>query len=84
MKNDLRFEAVYPYSPERVWRALTDPVELGQWLMPNDFEARLGHKFQFKTRPVPGFDGIVNCEVTELDVPRRLEYKWRADTSTRW
>lgn len=76
MKNDLRFESVYPYSPERVWRALTDPVELGQWLMPNDFEPRLGHKFQFKTKPVPGFDGIVNCEVTELDVPRRLAYKW--------
>ena len=76
MKTDLRFEAVYPYSPERVWQALTDPVELGQWLMPNDFEPRLGHKFQFRTKPVPGFDGIVNCEVTELDVPRRLAYKW--------
>lgn len=76
MKNDLRFEALYPYSPERVWRALTDPAELGQWLMPNNFEACLGHKFQFRTRPVPGFDGIVNCEVTELEVPRRLAYKW--------
>jgi len=36
---------------------------MADWLMPNDFQPRLGHKFQFRTKPAPGFDGIVNCEV---------------------
>ena len=80
MKRDLRFETVYPQSPERVWRALTDPTEMAQWLMTNNFEARLGHKFQFTTKPAPGFDGIVNCEVIELDSPRRLAYRWKGGT----
>jgi uncharacterized protein YndB with AHSA1/START domain len=76
MKRDLKFEAVYPYPAERVWRALTDPQELAQWLMPNDFQPSLGHKFQFKTKPAPGFDGVVQCVVIELEVPRRLAYTW--------
>lgn len=77
MKRDLNFEATYPYPAERVWRALTDREALAQWLMPNDFEPRLGHKFQFRTTPGPGWDGVVNCEVLEIDRPRRLSYSWR-------
>lgn len=77
MKRDLRFEVVYPQSAERVWRALTDPAEMAQWLMVNNFQAQLGYKFQFTTKPAPGFDGIVNCEVIELDSPRRLAYTWK-------
>lgn len=77
MKRDLRFERTYPYPPERVWRALTDPQAIADWLMPNNFEPRLGHKFEFQTEPRPGFDGRVSCEVIELDPPRRLAYTWR-------
>jgi uncharacterized protein YndB with AHSA1/START domain len=44
--------------------------------MANDFEPRLGHKFQFRTKPAPGFDGIVQCEVLELNPPKRLVYSW--------
>ncbi|HUK87232.1 MAG TPA: SRPBCC domain-containing protein [Terriglobales bacterium] len=79
MKRDLRFEAIYPHPPERVWRALTDRQALAAWLMENDFEPRLGHQFTFRMRPVPGFDGIVRCQVTELEPPRRLAYTWKAD-----
>jgi uncharacterized protein YndB with AHSA1/START domain len=78
MKGDLHFEAVYPHPPERVWQALTDSAELAQWLMPNDFQPRLGHKFQFRSRPAPGWDGVVNCQVIELDPPKRLAYTWRS------
>jgi uncharacterized protein YndB with AHSA1/START domain len=77
MKRDLRFEATYPHPPERVWRALTDRQALAAWLMENDFEPRLGHHFTFRTKPAPGFDGIVHCEVTELEPPRRLAYTWK-------
>ena len=70
-------ELYLPYSPEQVWRALTDSAALAQWLMPNTFEARVGHRFTFRTEPVPPyFDGIVNCEVKELDSPMRLAYSW--------
>lgn len=87
MKRDLHFEATYPHPPQKVWRALTDPAALAQWLMPNDFEPRIGHKFQFRTKPAPGFDGIVNCEVLELDPPKRLVYSWSGgglDTRVVW
>jgi uncharacterized protein YndB with AHSA1/START domain len=67
-----------PHPPERVWEALTDPAEIAQWLMPNDFEPRLGHRFTFRTNPMPAlnFDGICHCEVIELDPPRLLAYTW--------
>lgn len=77
MKRDLRFEEHYPFPPERVWDAITDSAALADWLMPNDFQPRLGHRFQFRTKPAPGFDGIVNCEVIALGPPRRLAYTWK-------
>lgn len=76
MNRHLHFEIVYPHPPEKVWRALTDPVAIAEWLMPNDFEPRVGHKFQFRTHAAPGFDGIIDSEVLEVDPPRRLVYTW--------
>jgi len=73
----LRFERWYPHAPERVWRALTEREVLARWLMPNDFEPRVGHRFTFRTDPGPGFDGIVSCEVLELDAPTSLAFTWR-------
>jgi uncharacterized protein YndB with AHSA1/START domain len=76
MNKDIRVEAIYPQSPEIVWKALTDSRAIAAWLMPNDFQPVVGHKFNFKTKPAPGFDGVVNCEVLEIDEPRCLSYKW--------
>jgi uncharacterized protein YndB with AHSA1/START domain len=71
-------EAVLPQPPERVWTVLTDTATIEKWLMPNDFEPRLGHRFTFTTQPIPAanFDGIIHCEVVEVDPPRRLAYTW--------
>jgi uncharacterized protein YndB with AHSA1/START domain len=77
MKRDLRFEEHYPHPLERVWEAITDSAAIAEWLMPNDFEPRLGHRFTFRTKPQPGFDGIVHCEVIALEPPRRLAYTWK-------
>ena len=80
-------EVVYPHPVERVWRALTDPAALSAWLMENDFQPRVGHRFQFRTTPTRGFDGIVRCEVLEVDEPRRLVYSWEGggmDTRVTW
>lgn len=73
----IRTEMFCRHPPDRVWRALTDPKALGTWLMPNDFVPELGHRFTFRTRPIPPyFDGIVHCEVIELDPPKSLAYTW--------
>jgi uncharacterized protein YndB with AHSA1/START domain len=77
MKRDLQLEAFYPYPVEVVWQALTDAAALSEWLMPNDFAAQLGHKFQFCTKPAPGFDGIIHCEVIEIVECQRLSFTWK-------
>ncbi|MEM8592253.1 MAG: SRPBCC domain-containing protein [Pseudomonadota bacterium] len=60
-----------------VWDAITNRKDLAEWLMPNDFEPVIGHKFTFQTDPAPGFDGIVQAEVLELEPPERLAIAWR-------
>ena len=77
MKRDLKFAAVYQHPIEKVWRAITDPQAIEQWLMPNDFQPKVGHKFQFTSKPQPGWDGHTYCEVLECDPPRRLVYTWK-------
>jgi uncharacterized protein YndB with AHSA1/START domain len=77
MLRDLKLNIFYPYSPERVWQAITNRRVLAQWLMENDFEPRLGHKFQFQPEPNQGINEAIHCEVVELDKPRSLSYTWR-------
>ena len=87
MIRDLNYDVTYPHPPEKVWRALTDPAAIKQWLMPTDFKPELGHRFQFRSKPQPGWDGIVNCELLELDPPRRLAYSWcsgKVNTRVTW
>lgn len=66
-----------PDSPQKVWRALTDPRLLEAWLMPNDIRAEVGHRFNFRAQPAPGWDGTVHCEVLEVVPQQRLVYAWR-------
>lgn len=75
--SDLYKTVDYDHPPERVWRALTTSEILARWLMPNDFEPRVGHRFEFRTDPGPGFDGVVSCEVLELDAPHHMVWGWR-------
>lgn len=70
-------DVLYPHPIWTVWRALTTSEALAQWLMPNDFVAQVGHRFTFHTRPQSGWNGIVHCEVVELDAPHRLAYTWQ-------
>jgi uncharacterized protein YndB with AHSA1/START domain len=77
------------HPPARVWKALTDPVLLAKWLMPNDFRAVVGHRFTFLTDPRPnvGFDGVVHCEVLAVEPERLLRISWRGgtlDTTVTW
>lgn len=60
----------------RVWQAITDSATLSEWMMfkTNDFKPEVGHTFQF--RDAPGYDGVIDCEVTEVDAPNTLAYTW--------
>ena len=58
----ISFEFDLHHSPEKVCRALTDPVLLAEWLLPVvDLKLEPGAAFAFKREPLPGWDGIVNC-----------------------
>ncbi len=79
----------YPYPTALVWRAVTDPALIPRWTStgrggtPEGFEPVVGHQFKFVGRPVPGWDGIVRCEVLEVTPPTLLRYTWRgADGET--
>jgi uncharacterized protein YndB with AHSA1/START domain len=78
VKADIDLTVSYPHPPQRVWNALTSSQALTAWLMPNDFEPAVGHRFTLRTKPSPvhGFDGTVRCQVLELDAPRRMVWSW--------
>ncbi len=61
--------------PEKVWRALTVPELLAEWLMPNDFAPEVGHDFTF--RPEKGAD--IACEVLDVEENRMISYSWREE-----
>jgi uncharacterized protein YndB with AHSA1/START domain len=75
--NSLSFDLDLPHPPAKVWRALTDPALLAEWLLPVvDLDLKPGATFTYKTQPYPGWDGTVNCRILEIDPPRKLSYTW--------
>jgi uncharacterized protein YndB with AHSA1/START domain len=75
-------ERTMPHPPERIWRALTTGELIAEWLMQNDFQPVPGHRFQFRAKPIPGWSGVTNCEVIEVEGPRRLAYSWGDGTES--
>lgn len=64
-------EREMPYPPEKIWRALTQPHLIEEWLMKNDFKPVVNHSFSL------GADwGAVSCRVLEIEPNRRLSYTW--------
>ena len=72
----LVIEREMPHPPGKVWRALTQSPLIDEWLMKNDFQPVAGHKFQFRSTPVPNWDGIIECEVMVVEPGCRLSYSW--------
>jgi uncharacterized protein YndB with AHSA1/START domain len=71
------FEFHLPHRPEKVWRALTDPVLLAEWLLPVvGLRLERGATFTFRAPPQPGWDGSVNCRFLDSEVHRKLSYAW--------
>jgi uncharacterized protein YndB with AHSA1/START domain len=77
MKLDLTLTEYFAAPIEDVWKAVTDRDLLTQWLMENDFEARLGARFTLRRDdPEPGWRGWIECEVLELQPPTRMVWSW--------
>ena len=66
-----------PHAPEKVWRALTDPALLAEWLLPvAGFTLEPGAAFSFKAEPHPGWDGTVQCRLVVIEAYQKLSYTW--------
>ena len=72
----LVIEREMPHPPEKIWRALTETSLINDWLMSNDFQPVVGHKFTFRSKPVPGWNGIIDSEVLVVEPNSRLIYSW--------
>jgi uncharacterized protein YndB with AHSA1/START domain len=77
----IRRELKFPQAPETVWRARANSEALAEWMYPNDFEPRVGHRFTFRVPPKPQLENglVVRCEVVTC-VPRsELSFTWVVD-----
>lgn len=68
-------EREFAHPPEKLWRALTTPHLIEEWLMKNDFKLAVGHKFNLRG----DWGGVLDCEVLEIEPNRVLSYAWNFD-----
>ncbi|MFI5159926.1 MAG: SRPBCC domain-containing protein [Sphingobacteriales bacterium] len=75
----IKHELFFPHRPEAVWEYLTNAELMKLWLMPSDFKPVAGHEFTFRVNPIPrfDFDGIIYCEVLEIEPFKKLSYSWK-------
>jgi uncharacterized protein YndB with AHSA1/START domain len=71
-------EREMPHPPERVWRALTQGALIEEWLMENDFQPVVDHRFNFRATRMPHWNGVVDCQVLVVEPNQRLSYSWNA------
>jgi len=64
--------------PEKLWRALTQPHLIEEWLMKNDFKPVEGHKFNLSRQPSPDINVVIDCEVLMVEENKTLSYRWSA------
>lgn len=65
-------EREIPYPPEKIWRALTQPHLIEEWLMKNNFKPVLGHRFNLHG----DWGGVLDCEVLTVEPNKTLSYTW--------
>jgi uncharacterized protein YndB with AHSA1/START domain len=71
-------EREVPYPPEKIWRALTQPHLIEEWLMKNDFVPVAGHRFNLRNEPKPDVNIVIDCEVLAIEPHVTLSYRWDA------
>src|ERR1017187_7754005 len=75
----VRVDQFLAHSPAKVWRALTDPELIAQWLIPGDFRLAVGHRYAMHAPalPAPGFSGTISAEVLAFEPEKMLRIGWR-------
>jgi uncharacterized protein YndB with AHSA1/START domain len=71
-------EREIPFPPEKIWRALTQPHLIEEWLMKNDFKPVVGHRFNLRRNPQPDVNIVVDCQVQVVEPNKTLSYTWAA------
>ena len=71
-------EREVPFPPERIWRALTQPHLIEEWLMKNDFKPVVDHRFNLRKNPQPDVSIVVDCQVLAVEPHKMLSYTWAA------
>ena len=71
-------EREFPFPPEKIWRALTQPHLIADWLMTNDFAPLVGHRFNLRRSPRPDVNIVVDCQVLVVEPNKTLSYTWSA------
>jgi uncharacterized protein YndB with AHSA1/START domain len=66
------------HPPEKIWRALTQPHLLAEWLMQNDFKPAMGHRFNLRTQAYGDWNGVIDCEVLAIEPNKTLSYTWES------
>ena len=66
-------EREIPFPPDKIWRALTQPHLIEEWLMKNDFEPVVGHSFKLTADW-----GAVDCRVLAVEQYKTVSYTWGA------
>ena len=74
----LVIEKELPHPPEKIWRALTQGPLIKEWLMDNDFQPVVGHRFNFRSTPMPNWNGVIDCEVLVVEPNKKLSYSWNS------
>ena len=73
----LSFDFDLDHPPRKVWRALTDPDLLEQWLLPViGLELEPGAEFTLMAPPQPGWDGVVSCRMLEVEPQEKISWQW--------
>lgn len=64
----------------RVWKALSTTAGLASWLLPNNFQPIVGASFTFTAESQEDWNGVVTCQVVEIDEPYKLAFTWSEDS----
>ena len=79
MTDELRtvtLERDFAHAPQKLWRALTQPHLISEWLMDNDFAPQVGHRFKLRGE----WGGVLDCEVLIVEPEKTLSYTWDFDS----
>jgi uncharacterized protein YndB with AHSA1/START domain len=79
MTDELRtvtIERDFAHAPQKLWRALTQPHLISEWLMDNDFAPQVGHRFKLRGE----WGGVLDCEVLIVEPEKTLSYTWDFDS----